>query len=77
MAEIASTSSRWMRMPPVAFYAVSVVLDKGFSLLTIPLVAAYLAPSEFGRLEVALSLIEFVGLIMALGLADTLVRFAG
>lgn len=61
--------------PPVAYIA-SVVLDKGLSIITIPLVAAYLTPAHYGRLDVAVSLIEFIGLVMGLGMADTLLRYA-
>lgn len=64
-------------MSPVTAYVASVALDKGFSLISIPLVARYLTPHEFGRLEVASSVIEIVGLLLAIGAADTLVRFAG
>ena len=62
-------------LSPAVAYAASVVIDKGFSVLTIPLVASYLAPSEYGRLDVAVSLIEFCGIILAVGAGDTLVRF--
>lgn len=65
------------RLPPFVAYAASVALDKGFSLVTIPMVAAYLSPSEFGRIEVAASLIEIVGLVLTFGIADTLIRFGG
>ena len=60
----------------VAVYGLSILMLKGFSLLTIPLYASYLNPAEFGRLDIAVSLIEFTGLCAALGLADTLYRFA-
>ncbi|MEZ5843439.1 MAG: oligosaccharide flippase family protein [Hyphomicrobiaceae bacterium] len=54
----------------------SVFFDKGIALLTIPLAAAYMAPAEFGRLDVAVSLIEIVGLVLALGHGECLLRFA-
>ncbi len=60
---------------PVAYVA-AVGFDKGFSIITIPLMAHFLAPDDFGRLDVAVSLIEFTSLIFTLGLADTVVRFA-
>ncbi len=63
-------------MPPILYYAASVLLDKGFALLTIPLAAAYLAPADFGRLDVAVSLLELAGLLMSLGLGECLLRFA-
>lgn len=64
-------------MSPTLTYMASVAVDKGFSLITIPLLAAYLAPEQFGRLDVAVSLVEAVGLVLGLGMAETLIRFAG
>jgi O-antigen/teichoic acid export membrane protein len=57
-------------------YIAAVGFDKGFSIITIPLMAHFLAPDAFGRLDVAVSLIEFTSLIFTLGLANTVVRFA-
>jgi len=57
-------------------YVAAVGFDKGFSIITIPLMAHFLSPDEFGRLDVAVSLIEFTSLIFTLGLADTVMRFA-
>lgn len=59
-----------------AAYVAAVGFDKGFSIITIPLMAHFLSPDDFGRLDVAVSLIEFTSLIFTLGLADTVVRFA-
>jgi O-antigen/teichoic acid export membrane protein len=64
------------RIPAAIAYTASVAFDKGFSIFTIPLVASYLAPQDYGRLDVVVSLIEFCGLLLALGVAETLVRFA-
>lgn len=63
-------------LPPAIAYIVSVAFDKGFSIITIPLVAAYLVPRDYGRLDVAVSLVEFTGLVMSLGMGETLLRFA-
>ena len=60
----------------MAVYGFSVIMLKGFSLITIPLYARYLNPAEYGRLDIAVSVIEFAGLCASLGLADTLYRFA-
>ncbi|MEP4703362.1 MAG: oligosaccharide flippase family protein, partial [Hyphomicrobiales bacterium] len=54
----------------------SIVLTKGFSLLTIPLMTNFVSPADYGHLDVVVSFMEFLGLIFALGLADTLFRFA-
>ncbi|MEZ5850085.1 MAG: oligosaccharide flippase family protein [Hyphomicrobiaceae bacterium] len=64
------------KIPPVVLYVLSVAFDKGFALLTIPLAAAYLAPAEFGRLDVAVSLVEVAGLVLALAHGESLLRFA-
>jgi O-antigen/teichoic acid export membrane protein len=71
-----ATPNPGQRIPSAFAYTASVAFDKGFSIFTIPLVASYLAPQEYGRLDVVVSLIEFTGLVLALGVADTLVRFA-
>ncbi len=63
-------------MKPFFLYGLAILLTKGFSLVSIPLVAHFLRPDEFGDLDVATSLVEFTGLLAALGLADTLYRFA-
>ena len=60
----------------MAVYGLSILMLKGFSLITIPLYARYLGPAEYGKLDIVVSVIEFVGLCASLGLADTLYRFA-
>ena len=60
----------------MAIYGLSILMLKGFSLITIPLYARYLGPAEYGKLDIVVSVIEFVGLCASLGLADTLYRFA-
>ncbi|MEQ1698243.1 MAG: lipopolysaccharide biosynthesis protein [Hyphomicrobiaceae bacterium] len=64
------------RMPPPVAYIISVMFEKGFAIITIPLMAQHLNPGDYGRLDVAVSLIEFIGLVMSFGMGDTLVRFA-
>jgi O-antigen/teichoic acid export membrane protein len=61
---------------PALVYLVSIALTKGLSLVTVPIFTHYLAPADFAQLEVFASLLEFIGLVTALGLADTLFRFA-
>lgn len=58
-----------------AVYGVAIILMKGFSLISIPLVAWKLQPAEFGELDLAASLIEFAALFSALGLTELLYRF--
>ncbi|MFO1161062.1 MAG: hypothetical protein U1E60_19630 [Reyranellaceae bacterium] len=65
-----------LAVAPLA-YGASLVLAKGVSLALMPWVAAHLPPTEYGRLELISSALEFVGLVLSFGLADTLFRFAG
>ncbi len=58
-------------------YASGLVLSKGLSLIMVPVVTGYLSPDQYGRLEVLITLADLGGLILGLGLADTLFRFAG
>ena len=57
-------------------FGASVLLTRGMSLVTIPLVTGRLAPSDYGRLELVTSVVEAFGIVMTLGLADSLFRFA-
>lgn len=64
------------KLPAPLIYGVSVAIEKCFSLLTIPLMAAYLSPSEYGTLDVTITLTEFLTLIAGFGLTEQLIRFA-
>ncbi len=63
-------------LPPPLIYAVAIGLEKAVSLITIPLLATYVPPGVFGRYDVAVSLIEFISIVVAFGLVETLVRYA-
>lgn len=65
------------RLPSGWPYLASIVLTKGLSIVTIPVVGRLVSPEDFGRLDVISSFVEFLGLIFAMGLADTLFRFSG
>lgn len=56
-------------------YIASIALTKGLSLVAIPLIANFIPASEYGRLDIAASFMEFLSLVFAMGLADTLIRF--
>ena len=56
-------------------YVASIALTKGLSLIAIPLIANFIPASEYGRLDVAASFMEFLSLVFAMGFADTLIRF--
>ncbi|MDD7909216.1 lipopolysaccharide biosynthesis protein [Pseudovibrio exalbescens] len=58
-------------------YVASIVLTKGLAVITIPVLTRYMAAEDVGYLDVAASLLEFIGLVFAMGLADTLFRFSG
>ncbi len=50
---------------PFLFYAASIALGKGLSLITLPVMARALDPAQFVRLDMAASLVEPVGLFAA------------
>lgn len=58
-----------------AAYGLTILLTKGFALVTIPLVASHLEPQQYGELDLAVSIAEFVSLFCTLGLAEVLYRF--
>jgi O-antigen/teichoic acid export membrane protein len=58
-------------------FGASVLLTKSMSLVTIPLTTGRLSPSDYGRLELVASIVEAFGIVMTLGLADSLFRFGG
>ena len=64
------------RLPTWVIYFVSVIATKGISLITLPIVAAYLPAAEYGDYDVAVSFIEFVNLILGFAVGATLIRFA-
>lgn len=61
---------------PFLFYAASIALGKGLSLVTLPVMTRALDPAQFVRLDMASSLVEPVGLLAAFALGDTLFRHA-
>ncbi|MCB1419135.1 MAG: oligosaccharide flippase family protein [Notoacmeibacter sp.] len=58
-----------------AVYGVAIILMKGFSLISIPMVAWMLKPADFGELDLASSLVEFAALLSALGMTELMYRF--
>ncbi len=67
--------TRFNALKSFATYGIAIILMKGFSLITIPLVTSRLAPADYGELDLAVSLIEFTSLFCTLGLAEILYRF--
>ncbi|MCZ8373884.1 MAG: hypothetical protein O9342_00795 [Beijerinckiaceae bacterium] len=60
----------------VLLYAASVAFGKGLVLFTLPFLTRTLPPEDFIRLDMAAALIEPIGLIGCLAIAETLFRFA-
>lgn len=73
---LAWLNSAFDRFPPVVLYAVSTVVEKSFSLITIPLVALYLTPAAYGAFDVAVVAADLVVLLVGMGMTEQLIRFA-
>ncbi len=69
-------NSTFDRFPPVVLYAVSTIVEKSFSLITIPLVALYLTPAAYGAFDVAVVAADLVVLLVGMGMTEQLIRFA-
>lgn len=61
----------------IGLYAFSVFLMKGFSLITLPLMAYYLLPEQLGQLELIGITTVFVSLVIGLAMHENLYRFIG
>lgn len=62
-------------LPNAVLYALSAAIEKSFSFVTIPLMAAFLKPSEYGNYDIAVVAADLVVLIVGLGMAEQLIRF--
>lgn len=60
---------------PIMLFGASLLLTKGLAFVTIPLTTGRLAPADYGRLELTTSIVEAFGIVLTLGLADSLFRF--
>jgi O-antigen/teichoic acid export membrane protein len=56
-------------------YAGADIISKAAGFLTFPLVASVIAPSEFGKLELLLSITMFLGIVQNCGLNNSVQRF--
>lgn len=56
-------------------YALALVVGKGISFIMLPIVTGHLSPSEYGVLELLVSVADVASLLLGLGLADALFRF--
>ena len=60
-----------------ATYALTPVIAKAVSFAMVPVFTHFLAPEDYGRLDVLQTLADLLSILIGLGLADTLFRFAG
>lgn len=58
-------------------YAAALALSKGFALIMVPIATHYLTPDDYGRLDVLQTLADLLSIVIGMGLAETLFRFAG
>ncbi len=58
-------------------YAGGLAVAKAISFLMLPVFTHHLSPADYGRLDVLQTLADLLSVVIGLGLADTLFRFAG
>ncbi len=64
------------RLPSAVIYGISVFTEKAVSLIMLPVVAAFIAPADYGVYDVAVSVIEGISLIMSMAISAVVIRFA-
>jgi O-antigen/teichoic acid export membrane protein len=60
-----------------ALYGLSIFLMKGISLVMLPVYTSYLAPADYGRLELLVVFANIVSIVLGFGLVEALYRFVG
>ncbi|WP_271274200.1 lipopolysaccharide biosynthesis protein [Aliamphritea hakodatensis] len=58
-------------------YAAALGLSKGLALVMVPVATHYLTPADYGRLDVLQTLADLLSILIGMGLAETLYRYAG
>jgi O-antigen/teichoic acid export membrane protein len=58
-------------------YASALALSKGLALVMVPVATRYLTPADYGRLDILQTLADLLSIVIGMGLAETLFRFAG
>ncbi len=58
-------------------YASALAISKGLALVMVPVATRYLTPADYGRLDVLQTLADLLSIVIGMGLAETLFRFAG
>ena len=64
-----------LNIPPPLVYAIGIASAKAISLLSLPLIARGLGPEEYGRLDLLILLMEFLGIFMGLGIVEAAQRY--
>jgi len=69
------------RLPPALqqtlLYAFSIAVAKAVSFLMVPVFTHFLSPEDYGRLDILQTLADLLSVVVGLGLADSVYRFAG
>lgn len=69
------------RLPPALqqtlLYALSIAVAKGVSFVMVPVFTNFLSPEDYGRLDILQTLADLLSVVVGLGLADSVYRFAG
>ncbi|WP_416900149.1 MAG: lipopolysaccharide biosynthesis protein [Minwuia sp.] len=69
------------RLPPALrqtlLYALSIATAKAVSFVMVPVFTQFLTPEDYGRLDVLQTLADLLSVVIGLGLADCVYRFAG
>lgn len=72
---------RFNRLPQALqyslIYAAALGLSKGLALVMVPVATHYLTPADYGRLDVLQTLADLLSILIGMGLAETLYRYAG
>ena len=58
-------------------YASALAFSKALALIMVPVATHFLTPEDYGRLDVLQTLADLLSIVIGMGLADTLFRFAG
>jgi len=73
--------SKLSQLPPPLqqslIYASAIIISKGLALIMVPVATHYLTPADYGRLDVLQTLADLLSIVIGMGLAETLFRFAG
>lgn len=58
-------------------YASALAFSKALALIMVPVATHFLTPADYGRLDVLQTLADLLSIVIGMGLAETLFRFAG